>query len=133
MIVTIQAAARVSGLVRERAALALRLALAPFRARVVRASLRMGRGKGVDAGGTWRVQVSVTLRPSGLLRVEARGTGEESCAGVAIQRAAAAVARRLRLEQQELLEFLLLASGGLRGWAVGARGASRRRSAPRAA
>lgn len=128
MVVTIQADSRVSGPERERAALALRLALAPFRARVARASLRVGRGRGVGAGEASHVQVSVTLRPTGLLRVEARGAGEKSCTEVAIQRAAAAVARRLSLEQQELLEFLRLATCEARGRPVDPPAAQRRRA-----
>lgn len=130
MIVTIQAATRVSELERERAALALRLALAPFQARVARASLRAGRGRGVGAGEDSLVQVSVTLRPTGLLRVGARGTGERSCTEVAIQRAATAIARRLSLEQQELLELLLLTSYQVRGRPVDARRAQRRGGMP---
>jgi hypothetical protein len=62
------------------------------------------------------VRVSVMLKTSGLLRVEARGLGERCCTGVATRRVAAAVARRLESEQQELLELLLLATSGAGGW-----------------
>ena len=93
----------------------LRRSLEPFQPRVVRATLRIRRGAEVRANGTSFVQISVPLGPSGVVRVEARGVGIGWCTATAIRRIADAVARRLTLERQQLLEFLFLMSGSVGG------------------
>jgi hypothetical protein len=99
----------------------LRRSLEPFQPRVVRATLWIRRGAEVRANGTSLVQISVPLGPSGVVRVEARGVGIAWCTETAIRRIADAVARRLTLERQQLLEFLFLMNGGVGGWPAASR------------
>jgi hypothetical protein len=117
VVITIQAdRVAVSNAERERLARHLRCALSRFRPRVRRATLRIGRRRRTAAYLQSFVRVAVPLGPAGVVRVEVRGVDVGSCAAAAIRRVADKVARQLLSERQELLEFLLLASGGLRGW-----------------
>lgn len=127
MVVSVQAEVlQLSMDMRARIARECRVALEPFRARVVRAMLRVRRGGEGDAGGNVRVQIAVSLGPAGVVRAEARGPGIRSCAQRAIRRITAAVGERLRTEQQELLELLFLVSGAARGSPAASRGGPER-------
>lgn len=99
----------------------LRRALEPFRPRVVRAILRIRGGAEVRAKGSLLVQIAVPLGPAGVVRVEARGVGIVRGTETAIRRIADAVARRLTLERQQLLEFLALVNDGVGGRPVAPR------------
>lgn len=99
----------------------LRRSLEPFQPRVVRASLKIRSGAEGSANGTALVQISVPLGPSGVVRVEARGVGIRWCTETAIRRIARAVARRLTLERQQLLEFLFLVNGCVGRWPAASR------------
>lgn len=99
----------------------LRCAIEAFQPRVVRATLRIRRGAESPSGGTSLVQVSVSLGPAGVVRVEARGSGIPSCTGEAIRRVADAVAHRLTLERQRLLEYLFLVNGAAGTWPAASR------------
>lgn len=127
MVVTVQAVGLpLSSDTRARIARECRVALEPFRARVVRATLRARRGGEGSARGNVLVQLSVSLGPAGAVRAEARGSLFRSCAETAIRRVAAAVRERLRSEQQELLELLFLVSGPVRAMPAASRVAPER-------
>lgn len=110
MVVTIRTfALALSDAARTRIARALAAALAPYRPRAVRATLRL-EGARPPKHEALRAQISVPLGPAGVVRVDARAADVASAAREATRLAASAVARQLTAERGALLEFLLLAS-----------------------